>query len=105
VLFRLRPTDGADGRLATGGFARGLFGAPLGATLSQPAHFNAHSFAAGDSQFYSTGSWCGGGFGISLHDTRLLTVGSCRRGRLKARMESDVLCEYITDVGDTRPGG
>jgi hypothetical protein len=51
LLFRLRPTDGADGCLATGGFARGLFGAPLGGTLSQPSHFSARSFAAGDSLF------------------------------------------------------
>jgi hypothetical protein len=44
LLFRLRPTDGADGSLATGGFAGGLFGAPLGDTLSQPSHFSARSF-------------------------------------------------------------
>jgi hypothetical protein len=86
LLFRLRPSDGADGRRATGGFARGLFGAPLGGTLSQPSHFSARSFAAGDGLFYSTGSCCGGGFGISLHDARQLAVGSCRRGRVKARM-------------------
>lgn len=48
LLFRLRPTDGADRGLATGGFPRGLFGAPLGSTLSHPSHFSARSFAAGD---------------------------------------------------------
>jgi hypothetical protein len=58
----------------------------LGGTLSQPSHFSARSFAAGDSLFYSTGRCCGGGFGISLHGTRLLTLGSRRRGRVKARM-------------------
>ncbi|BBZ06992.1 hypothetical protein MDOR_11610 [Mycolicibacterium doricum] len=49
LLLRLRPTDGAHGRLATGGFPRGLFGAPLGSTLSHPSHFSERSFAAGDS--------------------------------------------------------
>ena len=76
VLFGgLAMTDGADGGLATGGLAGGLFGAPLGGTLSQPLHFGARSLASRDGLRRPTGGCFGSGVALDIDGGALFTVG------------------------------
>lgn len=71
----LGTTDGADGGLATGGLAGGLFGAPLGGTLSQPPHLGARSLASRDGLHRPTGSCFGIGLTLDVDGGAVFTVG------------------------------
>jgi hypothetical protein len=78
LLGGLRTTDDADGGLATGGLAGGLFGAPLGGTLSQPSHLGARGLASGDGLDRPAGSWCASRLALDAVSGALFTVsGGC----------------------------
>ena len=75
LLGGLRTTDGADVGLETGALAGGLFGAPLGGTLSQPSHFGALSLASRDGLHRPAGSWWASRLALDAVSGALFTVG------------------------------
>jgi hypothetical protein len=78
-------TDGANGGLATGGLASGLFGAPLRGTLSQPPHLGARSLTPRDGLLHRpTGKRFRSGLALDVVCAALFT-GSGRCGGFARR--------------------